>query len=152
MKYIIVCLFISFNAYSQDSISRIPIEFYASTFIATSSGNDFNQDSYTGIEAGIYVKNLAFGISTGCGNLKTISSDNASNYWFETKTYIYFPLGSVKGFGVAGWGQYYNTSQSFIEYGGGLVYSIKKFDVSLTVSNWDNQFYIAPGITYNFKL
>ncbi len=152
MKYLIIFLLASFSAYSQDSLYRKPLECYVSTFIATSNGSNFNQSSYSGVEAGIYVKNLAFGLATGRGDFQPSSSETISNYWFEAKSYIYFPVGSVKAFGVAGWGQYYNTSQSFIEYGGGFIYSIKKFDIGLTVSNWNNQFYVAPGITYNFKL
>lgn len=62
------------------------------------------------------------------------------------------PIGSIKGFVVAGWGQYYSTTHSFIEYGVGASYSIKNFDLGITASNWDRVVYVTPGICYNFSV
>ena len=143
------------TCFAQDSLKpkKEPLNCYASGFFATSTGNNFNAASYAGVEVGVGFKNVQFGISSGRGNLdKTIGAENVSNYWYEAKTYATFPLGNVKGFVVAGWGQYYNSTHNFIEYGGGIVYSIKNVDLMLQVSNWDGVVYVSPGIAYNFQI
>ena len=140
--------------YSQDSDSlKKPLNCYASGFLATSNGNNFNAASYAGVELGVCFKNVQFGVSSGRGNLvKAVGEESISNYWYEAKTYATFPLGNVKGFVVAGWGQYYNSTHSFIEYGGGFVYSIKNVDLMMQVSSWDGVVYASPGIAFNFSL
>lgn len=93
-----------------------------------------------------------FSIASGRGNLDFSSSDASSNYWFEVKSYAYIPIGNINCYVLGGWGQYINTTHSFIEYGVGASYSIKNIALSVAVSNWDNYTYISPGITYNFSV
>jgi hypothetical protein len=68
------------------------------------------------------------------------------------KAYACLPIGAVKGFALAEWWQYYGTKHSFIEYGVGAAYSVKQWDFSLTVSNWDRVVYVSPAVTFNFSL
>ena len=78
-----------------------------------------------GLELGVCLKNLMFGVASGRGNLD-FSTTGIQDYWFEVKAYACLPIGAVKGFAVAGWGQYYGTNHSFIEYGVGAAYSVKQ--------------------------
>lgn len=128
------------------------LDCYVSGFYATSTGNSIGASSYAGVEAGVSFKNLGFGLSSGRGNLAAMPKETSNLYWYEVKTYGYIPVGSIKFIVVAGWGQYYNSVHSFIEYGTGFVYSIKKVDLGMTISNWDNAWYVSPGITYNFSV
>jgi hypothetical protein len=128
------------------------LDCYVSGFFATSTGNKIGDASYAGVEAGIGFKNIGFGLSSGRGSLAAAQKETSNLYWYEIKTYAYIPVGSIKCFIIAGWGQYYNTTQSFIEYGAGFSYSVKKFDLGMTISNWNNAWYVSPGVTYNFSL
>ena len=130
---------------------RKKLDCYFAGSMSTSTGDNFNQNTYAGVELGVCAKNMMFGFATGRGNLD-FTSDQTENYWYEIKSYASMPVGSVKAFVVAGWGQYYKTTHSFIEYGAGASYSIKKFDLSITVSNWDRVVYISPGVCFNFGL
>lgn len=127
------------------------LDLYVSTGLSTATGNNFNQSTYAGVEIGVCRENVMFGFASGRGNLD-FTSDMTENYWYEAKVYATKQIGVVKGFVVAGWGQYYKTTHSFIEYGAGISYSIKKVDLCLTVSNWDNIVYVSPGICFNFSL
>jgi hypothetical protein len=130
------------------------LDCYVSGFFATSTGNNIKQASYAGVEAGVCLKNFMVGLSTGRGNLYKPAgqSDNINNYWYEVKTYGTMPIGVLKGSIIMGWGQFYKTTQYFIEYGVGLSYSAKAFDFGLCATNWDNAWYVAPEITYNFNV
>ncbi len=147
---IIILMIISIDGFSQSDNIKREITPYLSTSFSTSTGDDFKLNSYYGVETGIGVKNLMFGLAGGRGNID-YSSDNIRNYWYEIKTYASVPIGSVRGFVVIGWGQYFKTGHSFLEYGAGAAYTIKRFDISLTVSNWDKVVYVTPGVCYNFN-
>lgn len=150
--FILILFVCSFNVFSQvDSVSFGEITPYLGVSFSTSTGDNFKTNSYAGAEAGIGIENLMFGVAVGRGNLDFSSSDNIQNYWYELKGYVSQPIGSVRGFAVAGWGQYFDTGHSFIEYGLGAAYSVGKFDIALTVSNWDKVVYVTPGICYNFS-
>lgn len=136
---------------AQTDSTKKKLDCYIGTSLSTSTGNNFNQNTYAGIEVGVCAKNMMFGYATGRGNLD-FTSDMTENYWGEIKAYACLPVGSVKAFVIGGWGQYYKTTHSFIEYGVGAAYSVKKFDLSITVSNWDGVMYVSPGVCFNFGL
>lgn len=147
---LILSLLLSINVFSQTDSTKKEIIPYISASLSTSTGGCFKVNSYYGLEAGIGIKNLAFGLAGGRGSFD-YSSENISNYWYELKSYVSFPVGSVRGFAVGGWGQYFNTGHSFLEYGVGAAYNVGRFDLSMTVSNWDNTVYLSPGICFNFN-
>ncbi len=134
-----------------DSTKSKGLDMYLGGSLSTSTGNNFNQNTYAGVELGVCAKNMMFGYATGRGNLD-FTSDMTQNYWGELKAYACLPIGSVKAFILGGWGQYYTSTHSFIEYGIGASYSVKKIDLSVTVSNWDGVVYISPGLCWNFHL
>ncbi len=142
---------VTLNSYSQTDTTKKSLDCYISGSLSTSNGNNFNSNSYAGIEIGVCVKNITLGLASGRGNLD-FSSELIQNYWYEIKTSVSKPIGNVKCFILAGWGQYYNTTNSFIEYGAGFSYSIKNIDLCLQVSNWDKITYVSPGIAYNFSI
>ena len=43
-----------------------------------------------------------------------------------------------------------NTKHNFIEYGGGISYTLGSFSYGITGSNWDGITYVTPSITFNF--
>jgi hypothetical protein len=151
-RLLIIALSIfTLSSFAQTDSTKKKLDCYLAGSLSTSTGNNFNQNSYAGIELGVCAKNMMFGYATGRGNLD-FTSDMTENYWGEIKAYACHQFGSVKGYVLGGWGQYYKTTHSFIEYGGGASYSVKKFDLSITVSNWDNVWYISPGVCFNFGL
>ena len=154
MKTIILIAFalVTIGSQAQTDSTRKTLNCYISGSFSTSTNDNFNQGSYAGLELGVCAKNLMFGVASGRGNIDFSSEDRIENYWYEIKAYACIPIGSVKGYALAGWGQYYKTTHSFIEYGIGAAYSVKQFDFSLTISNWDKVVYFTPGVTYNFGL
>lgn len=164
---LIIFAFVTLNALAQtnttagdlwdgpelDSAAK-SLDCYVAGGISMSGGNNFKQNSYPSLELGVYFKNLAVAFNMGRSNFdkSTFGSEKIDNYYYELKTIAYFPIGGIKGYVIGGMGQYYNSAHSFIEYGGGIVYSISKVDLILQVSNWDRQVYLSPGIIYNFKL
>ncbi len=144
-------LMISISINAQTDSSKKQLNCYVSGSLSTSTGNNFSQSNYAGLELGVCAKNMTFGFASGRGNLD-FSSDMIQNYWYELKTSASKQVGDVKCFVLAGWGQYYNTTHSFIEYGAGFSYSINKFDLCIQVSNWDKIVYVSPGIAYNFNI
>ena len=127
---------------------------YISGCLSMSTGDNFNQSAYPSLELGACFKNFCFGFNSGRLNIdkSPFNGEKIENYYYELKSSVSFPLGAFKGYVVAGWGQYYNSTHSFIEYGGGVVYSIKKIDLMIQVSNWDRTVYVSPCIAYNFSL
>lgn len=141
------------NVYSQDTTkTKKVLDCYIAASLSTSSGSNFNQSTFPSVELGISKKMMTIGFIIGRSNLEKTTIEKLENYWYEIKTTASMPIGPIKGFILAGWGQYYNSNQNFIEYGAGFSYSIKKFDLNMQVSSWYNTVYISPGITYNFKL
>ena len=156
MKKVLIIALTSFtlNSYAQtDSTKKKSLDCYFAASVSMSTGDNFKQNSYPSIELGVCFKNIAFGINTGRFNFdeSPYGVEKYDYYYYELKTVAYFPLGSLKGYAIAGWGQY-KPNHSFIEYGGGFVYSIKKFDLIMQVSNWDRIVYLSPGIAYNFTI
>lgn len=151
-------LFIAFGLFAMSSFAQDSkpksLDCYVAGSVSMPSGNNFKQDAYPSLEVGVCKKNFMFGLSSGRLNFDTspYGKEKADNYYYELKTYASFPIGEIKGFVVAGWGQVFNSNHTFIEYGGGLVYSIKKVDLIVQVSSWDGKVYLSPGIAYNFSL
>lgn len=153
MKAFLLVLFtaVAMGVYAQADSTKKQLDCYVAGSFSTSVNDNFKQGSYAGVELGVCVKNLMFGLASGRGTLD-FSTNSIQDYWYEVKAYACMPIGAVKGFVVAGWGQYFDTHHSFIEYGLGAAYSVKQFDFSLTVSNWDRVTYLSPGVTFNFGL
>lgn len=148
--YLILSILLSCTFINAQTDTTKSFNFYVAASLSTTNGNDFALNSFASIELGLCVKNFNIGGLVGRGDLNFAKTDDISNYWYEIKIAASRPFGSAKCFILAGWGQYFNTGQSFIEYGGGLSYSISKFDLCLQVSNWNKTFYVSPGIAYNF--
>lgn len=144
--------FLSANAQTDTTWGKV-LNCYAAASLSTSGGDNFEQISYASAEVGVCHKNMSFGFVSGRGSLAgfSYSTENIGNYWFELKTSASVQLGVVKGYALAGWGQYYNSHHRFIEYGVGLSYSVGKFDLMAQVSNWDKVVYVSPGVAYNFS-
>lgn len=154
-KILAICIAVaaSLCVSAQDSTRVKTLDCYFGASLSTATGNNFYQSSYASAELGVCRKNTSFAFAMGRGNLDAspYGKEKIDNYWFEAKAYATVPIGNIKGIVVFGWGQYFNSNHSFIEYGAGFSYSVKKFDLGLTVSNWDNVVYVSPGISYNFS-
>ena len=147
----LVCL-VSTMVGQKDS-TKSKISGYTSVGLSMSNGNDFKASSYLAVEAGAMYKNISLGGIFGRGNLTGIgkSNDVLGNYYYEFKTGGYFPLGeSLTGNVIFGWGGYFNSKHTLIEYGVGMSYSCGKMGYGVTYSNWDGVNYITPSITLNF--
>jgi hypothetical protein len=151
----IILMLISIKSFAQtEPTQKKALDCYLSGSLSVSTGTNFRQNSYPSVEMGVYVKNLAFAFNTGRLNFgkSPYKGEKLKNYYYELKTTASFPLGEIKGYVIAGWGQYYNSNHNFIEYGGGIIYSIKKIDLIIQVSNWDGTVYLSPGVVYNFSM
>ena len=150
----IASLALNISNAQTDSSKHKPLDCYVAGSLSMSTGDNFAASSYPSFEFGFCWKNMAFGLNTGRMSLEKSPYDGEQieNYYSEIKTNIYFPIGPIKGYVVTGWGQYYNSKHSFIEYGGGIVRSIGKFDLMLQVSSWNQCMYLSPGIAYNFSI
>ena len=157
MKKIVLSLIIvvsSFQVFSQNEENK-SVDMYVAACLSTSTGDDFNQNSYPSIELGVYLKDVTVAFNTGRSNIDESpwNDERIENYYYELKAIRSFPIENVTAYVVFGWGQYYNSTHSFIEYGGGLVYPVsKKVDFMLQVSNWDNIVYLSPCVGYNFSV
>jgi hypothetical protein len=138
--------------FAQTDSTKVKTTGYTSLGLALSNNSDFKTGAFTSLETGLQRNNIAVGIIFGRGSLAGLgrSNDNLSNYFYELKTTGYFPLGSVTGSVIFGWGGYFKTQHSFIEYGGGISYSVGKMGYGVTYSNWDGTNYLTPCITLNF--
>lgn len=124
---------------------------YLSVGLSLSNGDNFKTGSYSSIEGGINRGNIGLGLVFGRGNLDGIfKDDNIRNYYYEAKTSFCHQIGDVTGMVMFGWGQYIDTPHSFIEYGGGVTYSVGRMGYGIMVSNWDRVNYLTPSITLNF--
>ncbi len=155
MKKIFITAFsiIALSTFAQTDSTKKSLDCYFAGSVSMSTGDNFKQNSYPSLELGVCVKNMTFGFNAGRMNIdkSLFGGERIDNYYYELKTAVYFPIGSIKGFAVAGLGQY-NPHHVFIEYGGGFVCSINKIDLIMQVSSWDNMVYLSPGIAYNFSI
>ncbi len=151
---LILAVLISTSAFAQSDSTKVKSKptAYTSFGLSVSNGDDFKASSYVAIENGIMYENLAIGAIFGRGNLTDMgkSTDNIGKYYYEVKATGYIPLGILFGNVIFGWGGYFNSVHTFIEYGGGISYSKGKFGYGVTYSNWDGVNYVTPSITFNY--
>jgi hypothetical protein len=124
---------------------------YISYGLSVTNSSDFKTSSYTGLEVGAMYDNIGAGIVFGRGSLAGMfKQDDIRNYFYEVKAIGTFPLGSLTGSVILGYGGYIDTKHNFIEYGGGISYSVGRVSYGITGSNWDGITYVTPSITFNF--
>lgn len=149
-----MALFVAFaaSAQCQHDTTKTPITGYVSYGVSMTNTSDYRTSSYTGLEGGICYSNLSLGGIFGRGSLRGLgsSTDNINQYFYEVKATGSVPVGSLTGSVFMGYGGYFGTSHTFIEYGVGMGYSVNKFTYGLSCSNWDGITYITPNITFNF--
>ncbi len=140
------------SAQTTTEEKKSEVGFYLSAGLSMSNTYDttFAFSSYPSIEFGLMKNNWSLGLCGGRGSLSGFDNDDISNYWWEVKTALSFPIGNFSGYGLLGIGNYMSTSRVFVEYGAGFSYSWNKFGVFSQVSNWDNTWYVTPGISYSF--
>jgi len=129
-----------------------PCDFYVSAGLSMTNSFDttFSYSSYPSIEVGFMKNNFSLGAVFGRASLSGFNADRASNYWYELKTAISFPIEKMNAYGLLGIGNYFSTNRIFIEYGLGFSYSVNNFSMFGQASNWDGTWYITPGIGYTF--
>lgn len=161
MKKLILLSFALFAftifANAQDTIKTSSgLDVYVA--VGVSAGNTgtsatLNQTSYPSAEVGIMKGNFALGLVGGRSSFDFEGDDVTENYWMSLKAAIYFPIGNSKidGYGLLAVGNYLSTDQVFIEYGVGMSRAFDSgFGVFGQASNWDNYWYITPGLSYTF--
>ena len=128
------------------------VDAYVSAGLSISNTYDttFAFSSYPSVEVGFMKNNWSMGLVLGRGNNVFRTKDDISNYWWEVKTALSFPMGKFSGYGIIGIGNYITTSRIFVEYGAGFSYCWNKFGVFSQVSNWDGAWYVTPGVSYTF--
>jgi hypothetical protein len=163
-KLILTFTMIAFTgiAISQGTMDGQPIaatdneaEFYAAAglSIGNSGGSDFASTSYPSIEFGMMKGQWAIGLVGGRSSNDYSHADVASNYWWSIKNAVYFPVpnSDIDLYALFAVGNYVSTKTVFIEYGGGFSYMpTDHLGVFIQASNWDNYWYITPGISYSF--
>lgn len=145
----LLSIFVIGTSHSQETASDAGM--YVSGSLSTSTGDSFETSTYPSLELGLFKKNFSFGAVAGRSNLDFSIKDDSKNYYLEGKTAATTQIGAIKGFVMFGYGMYINTSHGFIEYGGGIIHSIKQVDVSVQVSNFDRINYVSLGLTYNIS-
>lgn len=125
---------------------------YVSVGLSMSNMDNFRNGSYFSLETGVCRDNVALGVVIGRGNITGMfkNGDAISNYYYEPKATVTFPLGKLTGTAIFGIGGYFGSSHMLIEYGSGVYYQIGKVAYGMLYSNWDGVDYITPNITYNF--
>ena len=156
---LIAIISFTLNVNAQSDTSKIKVSEYISTGISVTNGDKFSDNNYGWIEGGIGIKNFSAGIAVGRVSLgnrinykDSVSSlkEDARNYYWELKAYGNFPLGVLSGNVILGYGGVFNSTHNFIEYGIGISYSKKVIGYGISISNWDNVYYVSPGISVNF--
>jgi hypothetical protein len=158
--FIVALSVLTLNTYSQMDSAKChrgsatkSLDCYFAGGISTSTGDDLKQSTWPSAELGVCFKAVSFGLNVGRFNFdkSPYAGEKIDNYYYEVKTIACFPICSIKGFVMAGWGQYKPT-HSFVEFGGDIVYSVKRFDLIVQVSNWNGILNVSPGIAYNFSI
>ena len=145
-------LFQSGLVYSQDNNNTQSSMYVASGLsISNTETYTFAERSYPSAEIGLSLGDLSLAFVTGRSDNDFKGEESVSDYWWEIKTALMFPVGSFDAYGVLGIGNYLSTDQVFIEYGVGFSKTWDQFSWFAQVSNWDNLWYITPGIAYSFK-
>jgi len=135
------------------SVEKSGVDVYVAAGLSMSNTYDttFAYASYPSIELGIMKNNWSLGLVAGRGNNVYSVKDDISNYWWEVKTALSFPVGKFSGYGLLGIGNYMSTKRMFIEYGAGFSYMpTDHIGIFSQVSNWDGTWYITPGLSYTF--
>ena len=116
------------------------------------SPTNFKTSTYAGIEGGVTYQNLGLGLVFGRGSLNGLFGPNEDimNYFTEVKSTVTQPVGNVNVTALFGYGTYFQSDRTFIEYGVGMSYSVNKFAYGMSYSNWDGVNFVTPNITYNF--
>jgi len=150
----LICVLFATVTFAQSSAdtTKSKVGGYLSIGLSVTNSDDFFTSSYTGLEGGVTYENFGAGLVLGRGSLRGMASKNdaLSNYFYEAKTFYCFPIRRFTGTVLFGYGGYFNTNHNFIEYGGGVSYSVRKFSYGITYSNWDGVNYLTPSIAYNF--
>lgn len=154
MKKVLFIILVIANlaSFGQKDSTKTPITKYVSIGVSMTNSTDFRASSYPSIEVGGMRNNVAVGFAVGRGSFKGMgdTSDSFNNYYYEVRASAYYPVGSISGVFILGYGGYFDTAHNFIEYGAGLSYSTKTLGYGITYSNWDGVNYVTPSITLNF--
>jgi hypothetical protein len=129
------------------------LDFYAAAGVSISNSkySSFDLNSYPSVEFGLMKNNFSLGLSAGRSDFHQYYKEDISNYWYELKTAVSFPIGNLNGYGLLGLGNYMSTDRIFIEYGLGFSYLFTDHIGAYgQVSNWDGTWYITPGLSYTF--
>ena len=157
--FTILCLLVATATIAQVSTDtlyvnqkKVSITKYVSVGVSMTNSEHFRVSNYASVESGFMYENIGLGFALGRGNLKGLGSknDNLGSYFYEAKSSFGFPIGSVTGSVILGYGGYFNSSRMFTEYGIGMTYNYKSFGFNSSVTNWDGIVYLTPSVTYNF--
>lgn len=147
------------NAQStMDGEALVPdngVEFYIAAGLSLGNSTDltFGESSYASLEFGLMKGNWALGLVVGRGNNDFRVQDDITNYCWEIKNAVYFPIGDsdMDFYALFGVGNYVATPTIFIEYGGGFSYMpTDHIGLFMQASNWDNGWYVTQGLSYSF--
>ncbi len=146
-----IMLLVTGTLFAQNESKNIDYYTAIGVSMANTSSSTWSESSFPSVEFGVMKQNLSLGLVICRSSLANFDNDDASNYCAEIKTAISFNLGEVDGYAMAGFGNYLSTNQYFIEYGLGASYALKNnLGFFTQVSNWDNTWYLTPGLTYSF--
>jgi len=150
---LLVSCFLCNSLKAQDSVSYSPVSMYVSGSISLSAMDNFKDGTYPSIEVGACYKYFGLGLNVGRGRLTNMFSDldSGSEYYWEIKSTASYSVKKLKLFLLFGYGQYFISRNSLIEYGGGVSYPIKNFDIGMQMSSFDGVAYVSPSITYNIQ-
>jgi hypothetical protein len=129
-------------------------EFVSLNFSAPTDGSSH---SYPSIEFGHTTNDVSYSLVYGRGDFKNMfgHSDNLKNYFIEYKIVPSTTIGKMTFGFVVGAGTYLGKTADrnytyFGEIGGVASYSINKFSVGTSFTNWANNWYLTPTLTYNY--
>ena len=143
---LVILLTVTSLSYTQEEKKDIDLSYYLSAGISMSNNttSTFSNTSFPSLEFGVMSENISFGLVGGLNSL------NGGGSWSELKTAVYFPVKSVQGYALFGYGTFIEGFGTFIEYGGGFLYAPKTFGGFIQVSNWAGTWYLTPGVIINF--